>query len=192
MLLGAYSTFDLHLWENFPYKVECNSLTIIQTSKKEYFQLLWFVIMLCNNVTNAPNIGSLFRIADAFGIEKLIFCGSNIPLGRKMTKTSRATENVVPFEIKENALDTIKELKNNGYQLISLEITDSSKPLHSYQFNTEKPIALVIGDENFGVSEDILKLSDAIIHIDMFGQNSSMNVVQAANICLYEMTKQLL
>lgn len=147
--------------------------------------------MVCDNVTNAPNIGSLFRIADAFGIEKLIFCGSDIPFGRKMTKTSRATEKVVKYEICENILNVIASLKKENYSIISLEITDTSKALHSYQFKKDKPLALVIGDENFGVSEDILKLSDAVIHIDMFGQNSSMNVVQAANICLYEMTKQL-
>ena len=50
----------------------------------------------------------------------------------------------------------------------------------------------MVGDENFGVSDDVLKLSDVVIHIDMFGQNSSMNAVQAANIALYEITKQLL
>ena len=148
--------------------------------------------MVCDNVTNAPNIGSLFRISDAFGIEKLILCGEHIPLGRKMTKTSRATEKVVNYEVSESASEVIKNLKKQNYQIISLEITDTSKPIHTIEFSIEKPIALVIGDENFGVSEAILKLSDAIIHIDMFGQNSSMNVVQATNIALYEITKQLL
>ena len=150
------------------------------------------ITLVCDNVTNAPNIGSLFRVVDAFGIEKVIFCGGDIPLGRKMTKTSRATEKVVSYEIQENASKTVKSLKDKGYQIISLEITNTSKPLHSCQFNMENPIALIIGAENFGVSEDILNLSDAIIHIDMFGQNSSMNVVQATSICLYEITKQLL
>jgi len=150
------------------------------------------VTLICDNVTNAPNIGSLFRIADAFGIEKLIFCGSDIPLGRKMTKTSRATEKVVAYEVCESISELVKGLKEKGYHIISLEITDSSQSLHSYQFSKENPIALVVGDENLGISEGILTLSDAIIHIDMFGQNSSMNVVQATNICLYEITKQLI
>lgn len=149
------------------------------------------VTLVCNNVSNAPNIGSLFRVADAFGVEKLIFCGNDIPLGRKMTKTSRATEKVVPFKVYESILEVINDLKDKGYFVVSLEITEASKPLHSYEFSLDKPIALVIGDENFGVSEAILKISDAIIHIDMFGQNSSMNVVQATNICLYEITKQI-
>lgn len=150
------------------------------------------IILVCDNVTNAPNIGSLFRIADALGIEKLILCGEHIPLGRKMAKTSRATEKVVNYEIAESASKIVEGLKNENHQIISLEITTKSKPIHTFNFSNKKPIALIIGDENFGVSDAILKISDAIIHIDMFGQNSSMNVVQATNIALYEMTKQLL
>jgi len=150
------------------------------------------ITLVCDNITNAPNIGSLFRIADAFGVTELIFCGEHIPLGRKMTKTSRATEKVVNYKVETSALDVVTKLKSKNYHIISLEITSNSKPIHQYKILKNHPIALIVGDENFGVSEDILKLSDAIIHIDMFGQNSSMNVVQAANIALYEITKQLL
>ena len=150
------------------------------------------IILVCDNVTNAPNIGSLFRIADAFGIEKLILCGTGISLGRKMVKTSRATEKVVEYEICESASEVVENLITQGYQIISLEITNTSKPLNAFVFSKEKPIALIIGDENFGVSECILNNSVDIIHIEMFGHNSSMNVVQATNIALYEITKQLL
>ncbi len=150
------------------------------------------ITLVCDNVTNAPNIGSLFRIADAFGIEKLILCGENIQFGRKMAKTSRATEKVVNYEIHESASEVVENLISKDYQIISLEITDSSKPIHKIQFSNEKPTAIVIGDENFGVSENILNTSNNIVHIEMFGQNSSMNVVQATNIALYEITKQLL
>jgi tRNA G18 (ribose-2'-O)-methylase SpoU len=150
------------------------------------------ITLVCDNVTNAPNIGSLFRIADAFGIEKLILCGAGISLGRKIAKTSRATEKVVDFEICESASKIVEDLKAANHQIISLEITSTSKPLHTLTFSAEKPIALVIGDENFGVSEAILNSSDRVVHIDMFGLNSSMNVVQATNIALYEITKQLI
>ena len=150
------------------------------------------ITLVCANVTNAPNIGSLFRISDAFGIEKLILCGEGISLGRKISKTSRATEKIVNFEIQESALNVLEQLKELDYQIIALEITAHSKPMHAFKFSKEKPIAIVIGDENFGVSESILQLSDDVIHIDMYGHNSSMNVVQATNIALYELTKQLL
>ncbi|GGZ68064.1 TrmH family RNA methyltransferase [Algibacter mikhailovii] len=150
------------------------------------------ITLVCDNVTNAANIGSLFRIADAFGIEKLVLCGPNITLGRKVAKTSRATEKIVKFDKTESAIEVIKALKTDGHLIISLEITSQSQAIHTFQISQDKPIVLVIGDENFGVSESILKISDHVIHIDMYGRNSSMNVVQAANIALYELTKQLL
>ena len=150
------------------------------------------IILICENVTNAPNIGSLFRIADAFGVEKIVFCGEHIPLGRKMTKTSRATEKVINYEVKPDTSEVISDYKKQGYQIVALEITSESQSIHTLTISKEKPIALVIGDENFGISETNLKQSDKIIHIDMFGQNSSMNVVQATNIALYELTKQLM
>ena len=150
------------------------------------------ITVVCDNVANAPNIGSLFRICDAFGVEELILCGSNVPLGRKMTKTSRATENIVKHQTHNNSIDVITELKNSKYFLVALEITSESKSIQNFSFPTDQPIALLIGDENFGVSENVLKLCDAVIHIPMYGQNSSMNVVQATNIALYEITKQLI
>jgi len=150
------------------------------------------ITLICDQVSNGQNIGSLFRTADAFGIEKIVFCGEHIPLGRKMTKTSRSTEKAVIYEVKADASEIISEYKKQGYHVVALEITKKSQPIHTYNFSKEKPIALVIGDENFGISDTVLKESNAIIHIDMFGQNSSMNVVQATNIALYEMTKQLM
>ncbi|WP_046744863.1 TrmH family RNA methyltransferase [Kordia zhangzhouensis] len=151
------------------------------------------IVLVSDQVSNAPNIGSLFRIADAFGIEKIFFCGENIPVfGRRMTKTSRATEKVVPFEITEDIHSVIKQLQNNGYTIISLEITEKSQSIHTIDFSQYEKIALVIGDENFGINPETLYESNVIVHIDMFGQNSSMNVVQATNIVFYEITRQYL
>ena len=156
----------------------------------EFNKIDFPIILICDHISKAPNIGSLFRTADAFGIEKLIFCGHDIPLGKRMTKTSRATEKVVNFETCENILDIVNDLKSEDYQIISLEITSDSFPIHNHSF-INKPIALVIGDENHGISKSVLDLSDVVIHIDMFGHNSSMNVVQATSIALYEITKQM-
>ena len=149
------------------------------------------ITLVCDNVTNASNIGSLFRISDAFGIEKLVLCGE-VSLGRKITKTSRSTEKTVPFEIHNSASKVIEDLKLIGCQIIAIEITETSKPLQSFNFSLEKPIVFVVGDENFGVTEDVLKQADETLHIEMFGENSSMNVAQATNIALYELTKQSL
>ena len=149
------------------------------------------ITLICDNITNAPNIGSLFRIADAFNIEELIFCGTDISLGKRMTKTSRSTEKYVNYKIKEDINEFVTSLKAKEYYLIALEITETSTELSQLKLNTNKPIALILGHESFGVSESILKQMDDIVHINMYGNNSSMNVVQATSITLYELTKQL-
>lgn len=150
------------------------------------------ITVICENVSNAPNIGSLFRVCDAFGVSELIFTGSHLPIpSRKMQKTSRATEKYVPFKLFDTIEDAIDSIKKS-HQLIALEITQNSTPIHKTNFSFEQPIALIIGDENFGVSEAVLSQCNAVTHIEMFGKNSSMNVVQATNIALYELTKSFL
>lgn len=149
------------------------------------------ITLVCDNISNAPNLGSLFRVADAFGIEEIIFCGENIPLGKRMTKTSRSTENYVNHKIELSISDVIKILKKKKYYLIAIEITETSEDLSKFQLGSSAPMALILGDERFGVSEAILKQMDATVHINMYGNNSSMNVVTATSIALYEITKQL-
>ena len=107
-----------------------------------------------------------------------------------MTKTSRATEKVVPFEIKNDIHEVVSNLQKEGYTIISLEITEKSESIHELDFSKFKKIALIIGDESFGINPETIYESDVVTHIEMFGQNSSMNVVQATNIVLYEITRQ--
>lgn len=149
------------------------------------------IVLLSDHVSHAANLGSLFRTADAFGIERLILGGPIVEMNRKFTKTSRATEHSVAFEQHETLSEKIQELKAKNYTLIALEITDKSLPVSELNLEKNSKIAFVIGDENYGVSEVILEQCDAVVHIEMYGQNSSMNVVQATSIALYEFTKKL-
>ena len=155
--------------------------------KKQIFP----ITIICDNVTNAPNIGGLFRIADAFGVEELIFCGEDIPLGKRMKRTSRSTEKYVKYYVENDIQKVLDGLKSKNYHLIALEITEDSKPINDCKIPKDKPIALIIGNENHGVSEVVLNHINETVHINMYGKNSSMNVVQATAITLYELTKQL-
>lgn len=135
------------------------------------------------------NIGSLFRISEAFGVENIIFLGKDIPLTpRKINKTSRSTHLHVPHRIIEETSDSVAYLLENNFEIIALEIASNSKPLKEIKVPENQKIALLIGSEINGVSEELLKISHQIVHINMFGNNSSMNVVQAASIALYELT----
>ena len=137
------------------------------------------------------NVGSLIRTADAFGVKKIIFGGSPIKMNKKTWKASRATEKVVDFKQVENTLCEIKNYKEAGYRVLALEIIDESIPINNLKNDTNQRTVLIVGSERHGITKELLDLSDEVYHIQMYGQNSSMNVVQATSIALYEITNKL-
>ena len=160
------------------------------THEENQFERKTFPITLvCDHIYFQQNIGSLFRISEAFGVENIIFFGKDIPLTpRKINKTSRSTHLHVPHVLIENYTELQTYLTENSFEIIALEITSNSKPLKEVVIPENKKIALLIGSEINGLSDDLLTISNQIVHINMFGKNSSMNVVQAASIALYELT----
>lgn len=164
------------------------------THEENQFQPKQFpVTLVCDHIYFQQNIGSLFRIGEAFGVEKIIFSGKDIPLNpRKINKTSRSTHLHVLHSVFEDNKALITHLQEQQYEIISLEIASNSKTLKEVQLPVSKKIALIIGSEINGISEELLSISNQIVHINMFGQNSSMNVVQAAGIALYEITSKLI
>ena len=150
------------------------------------------VSILLDNITNQINVGSIFRLCDALGVEKVYLCGESIlPPHRLIKKASRSAEKYIDFENEENAIDTINELKNDGYTIIALEITTMSKSIKTFNFSCLEKICVVVGCEQHGVQQDILDIVDYSVHIPMYGNNSSMNLSNAVSIALYEVTKQL-
>ncbi|MBP4136877.1 TrmH family RNA methyltransferase [Flavobacterium geliluteum] len=149
------------------------------------------ITLVCDHIYFQQNIGSLFRISEAFGVENIIFLGKDIPLTpRKINKTSRSTHLHVPHSVIEETNELVHYLQENNFEIIALEIASTSKTLKEINIPQSKKIALIVGSEINGVSEEILKISHQIIHITMFGNNSSMNVSQATGIALYEITSQ--
>jgi tRNA G18 (ribose-2'-O)-methylase SpoU len=163
------------------------------THENTYFEKRNFPITLvCDHIFFQQNIGSLFRIGEAFGIEKIIFIGKNISLTpRKINKTSRSTHLQIPHFILEETVDAIAFLQKEDFQIIALEITTNSIPIQQLTVAKNQKIALVIGNEIDGISESLLAIAKQITHITMYGNNSSMNVVQATSIALYEISNRL-
>ncbi|WP_035646987.1 TrmH family RNA methyltransferase [Flavobacterium sp. ASV13] len=160
------------------------------THEENQFERKTFPItLICDHIYFQQNIGSLFRISEAFGVENIIFFGKDIPLTpRKINKTSRSTHLHVPHNVIEEFSELHSFLSDNNFKIISLEIASNSKPLKEVIIPENQKIALIIGSEINGISDELLKISHQIVHINMFGKNSSMNVVQAASIALYEIT----
>jgi tRNA G18 (ribose-2'-O)-methylase SpoU len=150
------------------------------------------ITLVCDSIVFQPNIGSLFRICEAFGVEKIIFLGIGNQMNhRKINKTSRNTHLYVPYELYETKEEVMAFLIENEYEIIALEITSNSIPVENIEIEKNKKIALLIGNEIEGISDCFLKKSHQITHIEMFGKNSSMNVVQATGIALYELTRKM-
>lgn len=144
------------------------------------------------DVTHAENVGSLFRIADALGVEHIYLHGKTpSPPDKKLRKTSRATDNAVPYSVVDDAMAVIQSLKHDGYSIISLELTTSSISLDELMLPDKSKVCLIVGAENAGVSQHLLNASDYVVHIPMLGQNSSMNVAMACAITSYTLTRQL-
>ena len=151
------------------------------------------VCFLANDIDVPMNIGSIFRIADAFGIEKIYLTGTSpVPPNSKIKKTSRSTEKYVPYSYSKSALEVVKQLKSAGYKIVSLEITSSSIDIRNFSVTNKEKICLILGSENYGVSQELLDVSDCIIYIPMLGQNSSMNIATACAISTFEIIKNYL
>tara|TARA_E500000318_G_scaffold91798_1_gene90188 strand:+ start:243 stop:767 length:525 start_codon:yes stop_codon:yes gene_type:complete len=151
------------------------------------------VTLVLDHISGEANIGSIFRLSDAFHVEEIIFCGTEPNLNsNRLKKTSRSTHEYVKFHFSENPTAIIKGKKAEAYSIIALEITQNSVPIQQLELKPSEKVVLIAGHENFGISEDLLRLCDSIVHIPMFGNNSSMNVAQAIGISLYEITKCLI
>ncbi|HKP58762.1 MAG TPA: TrmH family RNA methyltransferase [Polyangiales bacterium] len=149
--------------------------------------------IVADGVELPANVGSLFRLADAFGVEKLyLTAGSAVPPHPKLRKTARASETAVPFEYRESALESIAQLRAAHYTVVSLERSSRSRDLRTFDAVGCERLALVVGSERRGVSQAVLDACDHTLHIPMIGQNSSLNLATACAIALFELSRSWL
>ncbi|MFK2878982.1 TrmH family RNA methyltransferase [Rhodanobacter hydrolyticus] len=148
--------------------------------------------LLAHDVRRPANVGGLFRLADALGIEKIFLTGGSCtPAHPKARKAARTTEQRVPFEQADDPLPIVTGLKRAGYRIVSLEISSTSIDLAELAITPGERICLVLGNESTGVCQPLLDASDATVHIPMRGENSSMNVASACAIATYVIARKL-
>lgn len=154
----------------------------IKLKKRNSFPI-YFIL---ENIYDTYNIGGLFRLADALAVEKIFLCGEcEIPPNPKIKKASVGTYKIVPWEYFSSTTEVIEKLKKYqpSIKIIAVEQNPKSKLYH--QVNYSFPLALIFGNETFGVLKKTLALSDLIVEIPMFGVNRSLNVIVAAAIVGY-------
>ncbi len=149
------------------------------------------IVLVLDNIRSMHNVGSAFRTCDAFNVEKLYLCGiTATPPQKEISKTALGATESVDWTYKESVVDLAKELKSEGYAILLVEQTDHSVMLQEFDFAQYGKVALFVGNEVFGISDELLPLCDAAIEIPQFGTKHSLNVAVATGITLWEAVKQ--
>lgn len=144
--------------------------------------------LVLDGLTDKVNIASAFRIAEALGIKKLVILNSGYnELSHQMIKISRHTHKHLEHQFVDRNNFDLQQYIVDNWLILGLEITDKSVDIRSFQSVSNRPILLIIGSEQHGISENLLNVTNTCLHIPMFGQNSSMNVIQAAGICIFNL-----
>jgi 23S rRNA (guanosine2251-2'-O)-methyltransferase len=144
------------------------------------------IYIILDDVLDTYNIGSVFRLADAVAAQKVYLCrGSETPPNHRIKKASINTTEIVEWEYCEETLSAINKLRKEvpDIQIISIEQSDISVQYDNFEY--KYPLALIVGHETTGVSQEVLKASDAVVELPMFGVNISLNVMVSLGIVLY-------
>ena len=153
------------------------------------------MIVVLHNIRSLHNVGSIFRTADAAGVEKIYLCGiTPAPLDRfskerpQLTKVSLGAEKIVAWEKRTRTNDLIKKLKEDKFEIIGLEQSKKSVPYYKFKKSRDNKIALIMGNEVRGLPASLLNKCDKILQIPMYGKKESLNVAVAFGIAVFYIT----
>ena len=150
------------------------------------------LIIILDDIRSLHNIGSVFRTADAFLIEKIILCGiTATPPNKEIHKTALGATETVAWEHSENVLEVIEELKSEGIKVFAIEQVESSVFLQDFEIEKNQKYALVFGNEVFGVSQRAVEICDGTIEIPQLGTKHSLNIAVSAGIVIWDFFKKM-
>ncbi len=145
------------------------------------------IVLVLDNVRSGLNVGSAFRTADAFALEKIYLCGiTSQPPHREITKTAIGATDSMDWVYFENTLDAISELKKEGYQIIAVEQAEGSISLENITSSPFQKCALVFGNEVSGVKEEVMEVVDACVEVPQFGTKHSLNISVCVGVVVWE------
>ena len=150
------------------------------------------VCILLDNVRSLHNVGSAFRTADSFRIEKIYLTGiTGTPPHREIQKTALGATESVSWEYAEKTQDVIQKLKSDGYVIVLIEQTTESTLLNDFLVDKSKKYCLVFGNEVNGVSDEAIALGDVALEIPQGGTKHSLNISVCVGIVAWEFFQKL-
>ena len=149
------------------------------------------LILVLDDIRSLHNIGSVFRTADAFLIEKIYLCGiTATPPNKEIHKTALGATETVTWEHNDSILEVINKLKEESITTLAIEQVESAIFLQDFKVEKNKKYALVFGNEVYGVSQEAVALCDGCIEIPQLGTKHSLNISVSAGIVVWELFKQ--
>jgi tRNA G18 (ribose-2'-O)-methylase SpoU len=150
------------------------------------------VCIVLDNIRSLHNVGSAFRTADAFRLEKIYLTGiTGTPPHREIEKSALGATRSVDWEYIERTDTLMKKLKEEGYTIVIIEQTTTSQPLHQFAPDVQKKYCLVFGNEVDGVSEDAIGYGDVALEVPQSGTKHSLNVSVCLGIIVWEFFRKL-
>ena len=144
-------------------------------------------VIVLDNVRSALNVGSVFRTADAFAVEKIFLCGITAqPPHREIEKTALGATASVNWQHFHSTQNALEHLKQQGFVIAGIEQLHEGMFLQNFRPTETSPYAFVFGNEVNGLSDEILELLDIGIEIPQFGTKHSFNVSVTAGIVLWD------
>ena len=149
------------------------------------------VTLVLDNVRSEMNVGSVFRTADAFLIERICLCGiTPQPPKSEIHKTALGAEESVSWQYYPTTLAAVDQLKDDGYLICSIEQVHDSVSLERFTIDNGKKVAIVLGNEVKGVSQEVVDASDKCVEIPQEGTKHSLNISCCAAIVMWHMYRQ--
>lgn len=146
------------------------------------------IIVILDNVRSLNNIGSVFRTADAFLIQKIFLCGiTATPPHKDIQKTALGATETVDWEYAKSTLEVVENLKKEGVMVFSIEQAEGSIMLNDFEPSADEVCAVIFGNEVKGVQQKVVSASDGVIEIPQLGSKHSLNIAVSTGVVVWDL-----
>lgn len=145
------------------------------------------LILILDHIRSLNNIGSVFRTADAFLIEKIYLCGiTATPPHKDIQKTALGATDSIEWEYQEDTVAVVKKLQEQGVEVFAIEQTEGATMLNNYQPMIDKKTAFVLGNEVKGVQQAVIDQAKKVIEIPQEGVKHSLNIAVTTGVVCWD------
>lgn len=144
--------------------------------------------LVLENIHDPHNVSAIYRTCDAAGVPKVTLLYNVEKFPKVSMITSASAFKWIETERYSNAEECFSSLKKEGFRILATKLSKNAKDIHEIDFT--KKTAIVLGNENRGISEEVEEMADELIYIPMYGMVQSLNVSVSNAVILYEALRQ--